>query len=413
MAKVSRTPELRFPEFQDNWNEKRIGNLGEFIGGGTPDSYKKEYWEGEIPWVSSSDINEDSIHLISKTRFITEEAIVQSATKKVPKGSILMVSRVGIGKFAVADSELCTSQDFTNLVSTQNEYFLAYYFKARSKRFVRLSQGTSIKGFTTHDIKSAKFSIPQPEEQQKIAAFLTAVDQRIQLLQQKKAKLEEYKKGVMQKLFSQEIRFKPAPSGVEGDENGNDFPDWEEKKLGEVSTFRRGSFPQPYGLPKWYDGENSSPFVQVYDVGENFKLKEVTKQRISELAKSKSVFVEKGSVVLTIQGSIGRIAITQYDSYVDRTLLIFKSFKIHFDKIYFAYAVYLLFEREKRVAVGGTIKTITKEKLSDFIIPIPSFREQQKIAAFLSSLDESIASVAKQIEATTTFKKGLLQKMFV
>lgn len=120
--------------------------------------------------ISSSDINEDSIHLISKTRFITEEAIVHSATKKVPKGSILMVSRVGIGKFAVADSVLCTSQDFTNLVSTQNEYFLAYYFKARSKRFVRLSQGTSIKGFTTQDIKSAKFSIPQPQEQQKSPA---------------------------------------------------------------------------------------------------------------------------------------------------------------------------------------------------------------------------------------------------
>src|SRR5690606_32908300 len=76
------------------------------------------------------------------------------------------------------------------------------------------------------DIKSAKFSIPRPEEQQKIASFLTAIDERIQLLQKKKAKLEKYKKGVMQKLFSQDIRFK--------DEHGNDFPDWEEKRLGEI-----------------------------------------------------------------------------------------------------------------------------------------------------------------------------------
>ncbi len=173
MSEPNASPELRFPQFEHNWNERKIGELGQFIGGGTPDSYTDKYWKGEIPWISSSDIIEDSIHLIRKTRFITEEAIRQSATKKIPKGSILMVSRVGIGKFAVADSELCTSQDFTNLVSTQNEYFLAYYFVARANRFIRLSQGTSIKGFTSKDIKSAKFLIPQPEEQKKIATFIT------------------------------------------------------------------------------------------------------------------------------------------------------------------------------------------------------------------------------------------------
>jgi type I restriction enzyme S subunit len=209
----------------------------------------------------------------------------------------------------------------------------------------------------------------------------------------------------MQQLFSQQLRFK--------DDDGNAFPDWKEKRLGDIATFRRGSFPQPYGLPKWYDDENGMPFVQVYDVDDNFKLKPSTKQRISELAKPKSVFVKKGSIVLTIQGSIGRIAIIQYDAYVDRTLLIFKSFKNNIDKLYFAYAVYLLFEYEKERAVGGTIKTITKEKLSDFTINLPSFKEQQKIASFLSSIDKNIELVNQQIDQTKTWKKGLLQKMFV
>ena len=196
-------PELRFPEFVGEWEEKRIGDLGRFIGGGTPDSSKEEYWNGDIPWISSSDITDDTIHEIDITRFITEEAILKSATKVIPKHSILMVSRVGIGKFAVANQQLCTSQDFTNLVTEEDSFFLAYYFKARANRFVRLSQGTSIKGFTGRDIRNSKFLLPkQIKEQQKIAAFLTAVDQRLQLLQQKKEKLEVYKKGVMQRLFS-------------------------------------------------------------------------------------------------------------------------------------------------------------------------------------------------------------------
>src|SRR5690606_10364653 len=150
-------PNLRFNGFEEEWKNRKIKDLGYFIGGGTPETTNPEFWEGKIPWISSSDITIDNIHSILKTRFITEDAVKLSATKLIPKGGILMVSRVGIGKFAVADEELCTSQDFTNLVTTENEYFLCYYFNARSNKFVRLSQGTSIKGFTTQDIKSAKF----------------------------------------------------------------------------------------------------------------------------------------------------------------------------------------------------------------------------------------------------------------
>jgi len=173
-------PNLRFPEFTDYWKVKNIKNLGGFIGGGTPDTAIEKFWEGKIPWISSSDIAINDIHNIQKTRFITENAIKSSATKLIPKGGILMVSRVGIGKFAVADEELCTSQDFTNLITTENEYFLCYYFSARSNSFVRLSQGTSIKGFTIQDVKAAKFFIPSVKEQDKISSFLSLIDSRIE-----------------------------------------------------------------------------------------------------------------------------------------------------------------------------------------------------------------------------------------
>jgi type I restriction enzyme S subunit len=110
---MKRVPELRFKEFSGEWEEKKLGDIGKIIGGGTPETSKSEYWNGDIPWVSSSDIFEENIQHISVTRYINEKAIKNSATKLIPKNSILFVSRVGVGKLAVSKLDLCTSQDFS------------------------------------------------------------------------------------------------------------------------------------------------------------------------------------------------------------------------------------------------------------------------------------------------------------
>lgn len=188
--------------------------------------------------------------------------------------------------------------------------------------------------------------------------------------------------------------------------------DWQVMELVKVALYRRGSFPQPYGLPKWYDEQNGMPFVQVFDVDDNMKLKPDTKQKISDAAKDKSVFVPKGSVVLTIQGSIGRIAITQYDSYVDRTLLIFKSFLVPMDKWYFMYVVHQKFQIEKLKAPGGTIKTITKEELSSFQIPLPPTKaEQTAIANALNDADQLISELEKLIAKKKNIRQGAMQEL--
>lgn len=249
------------------------------------------------------------------------------------------------------------------------------------------------------DLKKLPFIQPPFAEQQKIAKILTAWDKAIRKLEQLIKLKEARKKGLMQQLLTGKKRF----SGF--------TEKWKEVQLGEMSEFRRGSFPQPYGLKKWYDDINGHPFVQVYDVSTNFKLKENTKRRISELAAEQSVFAEKGTIVLTIQGSIGRIAKIQYDAYVDRTLLIFQKFKFAIDKYYFMMIIQKLFEYEEHRAVGGTIKTITKEKLSKFKIHLPSFEEQQKIASILYSADKEIENLNDQLSFFNEQKKGLMQKL--
>ena len=187
---------------------------------------------------------------------------------------------------------------------------------------------------------------------------------------------------------------------------------WEQRKLGNVANYRRGSFPQPYGKSEWYDGDGAMPFVQVADVSDEMNLVENTKQKISMLAQPMSVFAGKNTVLVTLQGSIGRVAITQYGAFVDRTVLIFEKYKEKIDTTFWAYIVKQKFIDEARKAPGGTIKTITKEALSDFDLSIPNYKEQQQIGTFFKQLDNLITLHQRKYDKLTNVKKSMLEKMF-
>ncbi len=188
--------------------------------------------------------------------------------------------------------------------------------------------------------------------------------------------------------------------------------DWDVQALQDICHFRRGSFPQPYGLAKWYDDINGMPFVQVYDVDDNGLIKAETKRMISKEAQEYSVFASKGKLILTIQGSIGRIAITQYDAFIDRTLLIFESYKLPIDLGYFSLSIKELFKREEKNAPGGIIKTITKEALSSFLIPLPpTLAEQTAIATALSDMDNLISGLEQLIAKKKNIKQGAMQEL--
>ena len=403
-------PKLRFKSHDSNLTIFKLEELVTFKSGGTPPKDNPLYWGGGIPWISAASMNGKYYSISERT--ITEEGL-KNGSKLATKGSLLLLVRgsmlfnkIPIG---IAEVDVAFNQDLKALSTNKNTKtdFLYQWFHSKENLLLDKVVGTGLGAgkLDTEDLKNLTVYLPSLPEQQKIAGFLSAVDQKIQQLTRKKELLEQFKKGVMQQLFSGKLRFK--------DENGKAFLKWEEKRLEEVAKFRRGSFPQPYGLAKWFDELNGLPFVQVYDVDDNMLLKPKTKTKISKLAAEQSVFVRKGTLVITIQGSIGRIAKTQYDAYVDRTLLIFQSYKKPIDVDYFKYVVSLLFEIEKTKAPGGTIKTITKEALSSFKIMVPQIKEQKKIANFLSSIDNKIETVTKQITQTQTFKKGLLQQMFV
>ena len=183
-----------------------------------------------------------------------------------------------------------------------------------------------------------------------------------------------------------ELIKKACPQGVEY------------KQLGEVANCRRGSFPQPYGKSEWYNGVNAMPLVQVYDIGDNLNLKNRTKKMLSQAAQSYSIFAPTHTVLVTLQGSIGRVAITQYDSYIDRTIAIFENYKIQINKKYFAYQVQKIFKLKKEYARGTTIKTITKSEFMKFQIPIPPMEMQEEIVTILDLLNDNTNIILKELK---------------
>ena len=205
------TGKRRLSGFSGEWEKAKLGEVCKVNGGGTPSTKNKDYWNGHIPWISSSDIIDGDIYNIFPTRFITESAINNSATQICPKNTILIVSRVGVGKIAIAPFDLCTSQDFTNLSNiNQNVMYITFILAMLFKKTKFRSQGTSIKGLTVNEIKNIHIRIPPLPEQQAIANVLTTADREIELLKKELEQHKQIKKYLMQKLLTGKIRVKGA-----------------------------------------------------------------------------------------------------------------------------------------------------------------------------------------------------------
>ncbi len=272
------------------------------------------------------------------------------------------------------------------------------YFKLN-----RLSESSAQPGLSVSKLQRFKLTVPSLPEQQKIAQFLTAVDKRIQLLTRKKEQLELYKKGTMQQIFNREIRFK--------DENGKDFPEWEEKKLGEVANIFDGT----HQTPKYVD--SGVPFYSVEHISANqfsntkFISEEVFKKE------NKRVRLEKEDILMTRIGSIGVAKHIDWDVmasfYVSLALI--KSNK-SFCSRFLAFAINsVAFQRElwRRTIHVAFPQKINLGEIGQCLIHFPCIAEQQKIAQFLSALDKKIEHTTGEIEKMKEWKRGLLQKMFV
>ena len=202
------TGQRRLPGFAGEWAVKMLGELGnKFLNGGTPSTQQEEYWQGDIPWITGADVVNQQVSEVRK--FITEEAVKNSATNVVEKGNLLIVTRTGVGKLAIAPFDLAISQDLTGIYVKSElaiPEYLYRFFDYNSEKLKNLNQGTSIAGITRETLIAMKVSLPPLAEQTAIAQLLADMDGELAALAAKRAKTVAVKAGMMQTLLTGQVR---------------------------------------------------------------------------------------------------------------------------------------------------------------------------------------------------------------
>lgn len=377
---VKKFPNLRFPEFEGEWKEEILSDLGTFSGGGTPTSSNENFWNGNIPWISSSDLEEGNILKINISRFITQDAIEKSSTKLCKAPSILIVSRVGVGKVALSLNDVCTSQDFTNISELKcDQLYLAFQLSKVMKKSANEAQGTSIKGISSSEIKSKKIFLPPIIEQEKIASFLENIEERIQTQKKIIEKLETLMKGSREKIFSQKLRFKK--------EKGSDFPTWERKKIKEILTIGSG---------KDYKHLNDGT-IPVYGTG-------------GVIAFVDSFLYDGATVCIGRKGTIDKPLYYNGKIWTVDTLFYTHSFNNSVPK--FVFNVFQNINWKEYNEASG-VPSLSKNTIENIEISIPCLEEQYKIINFLSSIQDKVETEKQILEKLELHKKFLLGNLFV
>jgi len=207
-----------------------LGELCTFVTGGTPSRKIDRYFQGDTPWITGADMDGSTVS--TARLYITEEAIEHSATSVMPKGSILLVTRTGVGKVAIAGTDICISQDFTGLLPDEDRVdtrYLFHFLQVSKPYFVRHQRGATIQGVTRKVVFDLKIPLPPLAEQQRIAAILDQADAVRQKRQQAIALTDELPQATFLDMFGDPVT---NPKG------------WDRRKLGEIINFKGGSQPQ-------------------------------------------------------------------------------------------------------------------------------------------------------------------------
>ena len=393
-------PKLRFKEFDGDWRINTFSSISKHISYGL--TVRPDFVESGIPLVSAREIAKGLVN-INKAPKISNNDFLKLSNKAKPRRNDLFLSKTGsIGFTAIVETDetFAITQNIAiirldNLVLNNPIFFL---HQMRTEKFqqsaiMRVNQST-IMDLQLGDIKKLELGIPQKEEQTKIASFLSAVDEKISQLTQKHALLSQYKQGMMQKLFGQQIRFKA--------DDGSEFGAWEEKKLGDVCS-------------RNYQGINTvADKVEYQKVGYPIlQAKHITSEKLdfydarflSELdfEKYKDKYIPNPNDILFSNiGTIGKVVL------VDESKPFFIAWNIFLISVKMNLTVPLYLALYLRwltslnyfdnLQTGNATKFINKTDLLDTKVNLPCLEEQTKNANFLSAIDQKIAVVAQKIE---------------
>jgi len=401
-------PNLRFPEFNNPWEEKRLEEITTKISDGIHSTPKYNN-SGKYYFINGNNLVNGKIKVNSNTKKVSTNEF-DKHKRDLNSNTLLLSINGTIGNLAYYNNESIILGKSASYINIEKKYPVSYYYyilqSPRIKKyFLSELTGSTIKNLSLKTIKNCRLYSPQLSEQEKIASFLTDVDNKLTQLTKKKALLENYKKGVMQKIFNQKIRFK--------DNKGNNFPKWEVKTLKKLlKDYKLG------GNYSNSEKKTTRPLIKMGNLGRG----KITLAKIQYIKESEKVDeddkIKKGDLFFNTRNTldlVGKVAIWNDEiplAYYNSNLI-----RFNFENNWFMN--YRLNSNEgikglKRYATGTTsVAAIYTKDLLKLKLNIPCLEEQEKIANFLSEIDNKIKTLNTKIENNKIFKKGLLQKMFV
>lgn len=428
MSEKRNVPKLRFPEFHETWNTSVLGELGELKNG--VNKSKNDFGSG-FPFVNLLDVFGKDVIKNYQTLGLVNVSKQELKNFSLSAGDVLFirssVKKEGVGETILIEEDLKETVYSGFLIRFRDKGMFAnsfkkycFWTKSFRKKVIQSSTSSANTNINQDSLNDLELAFPSINEQQKIASFLTSVDRRIELLQLKKEKIERYKKGVMQQLFTRKIRFKA--------DDGSEYPDWEDKKLGEVYEFRTtNSFSRDklnYDSGEYRNihyGDIHTKFPTVVD------LEEIELPYINEDVEIRKTFsdnsVQAGDLIIADASEdyadIGKtIEIVNTAGQKVLAGLHTLHARRRDANVEIGFGGYLmksepLRTQVKRIAQGTKVLSISVPRMSELDLRIPCVEEQKKIVQFLRNLDQNSEKLSQQINQSQTWKKGLLQQMFV
>ena len=298
----------------------------------------------------------------------------------------------------------CWVNNHAHIIKANPNYDQQFIFYSLEHKDIRsfLSGGTRVK-LNKSEMLKIKIKIPILEEQEKIANFLSVIDDKLDALKEKEKLLRKLKQGLLEGLFKKTLRFKK--------EDGSDFPDWEEKKLGDISTVSRGASPRPIADLRWFDVKSTVGWVRISDVTASNMYLVNTTQKLSEAGIRHSRFIPANSLIMSICATVGKPVITTFNTCIHDGF-------VHLDKLkidkYFFYHL-LIFLQDKwidSVQIGSQMNLNTMTVSNKKVIIPPILEEQEKIASFLTTIDEELDALKEKENRLRKMKQGLLEGLF-
>lgn len=410
---ASNTPKLRFNEFTDEWQEKKLGDLFDHSGGTSLENQVVS--DGTYKFISIGNYSKDGRYIDNGQRI---NLGIKTQSKLMNKDEIAMVLNDKTTTGDIIGSSIMIDENDSYIYNQRTERlickkdilpryaWIVLNSPKHRKMVFKISQGGTQIYVNYPSVEKLTILLPKINEQEKIAGFLTTVDGKIEELEAKKKAFEKYKKGIMQAIFSHGSTGSPQRKIRFRDSNTKDFPDWEEKKLGEIGIIITGKTPDTSNHGLWF---GNIQFITPTDISDDEKYQMNT---VRNVADNSNNILPSGSILYTCIASIGKMSISVNPCITNQqinSLVVSGNYSNEF--VYYS----LLYKTPKIKATQAntTLPIINKTEFSKIKISVPFIEEQYKITGFLTALDNKVDLINNQLEQAKLFKKSLLQRMFV